>query len=191
MRYRRAVRTVLLLVTAVLAAACTTAVEGTPSAQPPAPLPARPREVRLDGVDPCSLLTRTQQTALGLDSEPQLVSTYVALFRGEVPTCTIRGPSPESRLLGISTVTTVGIERLREADIAASVQPTLVAAFPALVIKPTRYSDYCSVEVDVAPGQLLDVQSGGGSPKAPIPQDELCAHARQSAEAAMAALVTR
>jgi hypothetical protein len=190
-RYRRAVRTVLLLATAVLAAGCTAAVEGTPSAAPPAPLPVRPREVRLEGVDPCSLLTRTQQTALGLASEPQLIIADVALFRGTVPTCTIRGPSPESRLLAISTVTTVGVERWHDPDVAAQVRPTLVAGFPALVVKPARYNDYCSIEVDVAPGQLLDVQSGGGSPQAPIPQDALCAHAGRSAEAAMAALVLR
>jgi len=78
-RYRRAVRTVLMLLTAVLAAGCTTAVEGTPSAAPPAPLPARPREVRLDGVDPCSLLTPEQRTALGFKNKPSSSKPYVEL----------------------------------------------------------------------------------------------------------------
>ena len=68
LRYRRAVRAVLLLVTAVLAAGCTTAVPGTPSAAGPPPLPPRPREVRLDGVDPCSLLTSEQRADLGFQS---------------------------------------------------------------------------------------------------------------------------
>lgn len=180
-----------MLVTAVLAAGCTAAVEGTPSAAPPAPLPPRPHEVRLDGVDPCSLLTKAQQAALGLNSQPQLISTYVALFRGEVRTCTMRGPSPTNLLLGISAVTTVGIERWREEDVAVEAHTTLVADFPALVVKPTRHNDYCSVEVDVASGQLLDVQFGGGSAQAPVPQDELCLRAGRSAHAVMSELLIR
>ena len=80
-----------MLVTAVLTAGCTTAVEGTPSAQPPTPLPQRPQEVRLDGVDPCSLLTPEQRAELGLETAPRPSTSYVELFRGKVPTCTMLG----------------------------------------------------------------------------------------------------
>jgi hypothetical protein len=189
-RYRRAVRTVLLLVTAVLAAGCTTAVEGTPSAAPPAPLPARPREVRLDGVDPCSLLTPAQRAALGLQTAPRNSTSYVELFRGSVSSCTMLGFKPDAVGIGISTVTTAGIERWQDNDIAAEVQPTSVADFPAVVAVPTRYTTYCSVEVDVATGQLLDVQFSDGGRHPPIRQDELCRRAEQVAEAAMSTLLT-
>jgi len=191
LRYRRAVRAVLLLVTAVLAAGCTTAVPGAPSAAGPTPLPPRPREVRLDGVDPCSLLSRDERNALGLESDPVSHSSYVALFRGVVKTCTMHGPSPEGLLLGISSVTSVGVERWTETDVAAELQPTLVADFPAYIVKPARYTDYCSVEIDVAPGQLLDIQFGGGSAAAPITQNDLCTRAGRSAIAAMAKLTAR
>jgi hypothetical protein len=183
------VRLVLPLVACVLAAGCTTAVEGTPSAPTGVLLPPRPREVRLDGVDPCSLLTPEQRAELGLTSEPRASTSYVELFRGDVRTCTIRGRSPGSVLLGISVVTTVGIERWQEADVAAGTRPTSAAGFPALTASPQQLTDYCSVEVDVAEGQLLDVQFGAGGVRSPISQDELCRRAGQSAEAAMTTLL--
>src|ERR1700712_4790011 len=109
-------RVLMLAVAAALLTGCTTVVEGTPSAPSGVLLPPRPREVRLDGVDPCSLLTPEQRAGLGLTSEPRAISSHVDLFRGEVRTCTIRGPAPLSALLGISLITTVGIERWKEAD---------------------------------------------------------------------------
>jgi hypothetical protein len=177
-------------VACVLAAGCTAAVE-TPSAPTQTLPPPRPREVRLDGVDPCTLLSPEQRAGLGLTSEPHASTAYVELFRGDVPTCTMRGRSPASVLLGISTVTTVGIERWSEPDLASQTRPTFAAGFPALAATPPRLTDYCSVEVDVAAGQLLDVQFGGGSPQSPIPQQELCRRAGQSADAAMATLLSR
>ena len=184
-------RLLLPLVACVLAAGCTAAVETPPSTPTQVPAPPRPREVRLDGVDPCSLLTAEQRAGLGLTSEPRTSTAYVELFRGDVRTCTMRGRSPESVLLGISAVTTVGIERWQEADLAAQVRPTTAAGFPALAARPPQLTDYCSVEVDVAAGQLLDVQFGGGSPQSPIPQEELCRRAEQSADAAMVTLLSR
>jgi hypothetical protein len=196
LRYRRAVRLAPLLVTAVLAAACTavgctTTVAGTPSAQPGVQLPPRPREVRLDGVDPCTLLTAEQRAALGLTSQPRPSRPFVTLFRGDVPTCTMRGGSPENVLLVSGAVTTAGVERWHEPDISADVRPTTIADFPGLVATPRQFTDYCHVEVDVATGQLLDVQLGGGAADAVIPQAELCARARRAAEQMMATLLAR
>ena len=55
-----------------------------------------------------------------------------------------------------------------------------------MVAVPRQFTDYCSVDVDVAPGQLLDVQFGDGGYRPPIPQRDLCVRARQTAEAAVA-----
>ena len=184
-------RAVLLLVTAVLAAGCTTPVPGTPSAAGPVPLPPRPREVRLDGVDPCSLLIPDQRAKLGLETAPIRSTSYVALFRGNVPTCTMIGFQPDAIGLGISTVTTVGVERWQENDLAVQTRETSVAGFPAVVATPTRFSTYCSVEVDVASGQLLDVQFSDGGRKPPLSQNELCRRGEQAAEAAMTTLTAR
>jgi hypothetical protein len=143
----------------------------------------------LDGVDPCSLLTPQQRVTLGLQSEPTASRPYVALFRGDVPTCKISGSSPGSKILGIGTVTSVGVERWRENDVAAQLRPTIIEGFPALVTTPTQSRKYCGVEVDVAPGQLLDVQvlDGGAS----APQSELCTSAEQAATEIMKRLIAR
>ena len=184
-------RLLVLLIACLLAASCTRVVEGTPSAPSGVLLPPRPREVRLDGVDPCSLLTPEQRAGLGLTTEPHSSKPYVELFRGNVPTCTSRGPSPEDILLVAGAVTTAGVERWTESDVAAITRPTTVAGFPAIIAAPTRFDDYCNVEVDVAPGQLLDVQFGGGSPLAPIPQGELCVRANRTADQMMTTLLSR
>ena len=105
--------------------------------------------------------------------------------------CSISGSSPESVLLGITTVTTVGIERWQEEDVAVELRATTTRGFPALIAQPRQYDDYCSVEVDVAVGQLLDVQYGVGSLAAQVSQDELCRRAEQSAEQAVATLLQR
>jgi hypothetical protein len=191
LRYRRAVRAVLLLVTAVLAAGCTTAVPGTPSAAGPTPLPPRPREVRLDGVDPCSLLTAEQRAALGYRSTASSSRPYVELFGGEVPTCTMSSSSTDPTILGVGLVTTVGIERWQQGNLEAVSRPDHVAGFPAIVAVPSQSKTYCAVEVDVAAGQLLDIQFLDAGHQPPLRQEELCSRARRSAEAAIKTLLTR
>jgi uncharacterized protein DUF3558 len=126
-----------------------------------------------------------------LTSEPHASTAYVALFRGNVSSCTMSGPYPQSVLLGVSAVTTVGIERWHEHDLAVDVRPTTANGFPAVVAQPKQFTDYCSVEVDVAAGQLLDIQFGAGNPGAPIAQDELCQRAGQAADDVAATLLSR
>ena len=191
LRYRRAVRAVLLLVTAVLAVGCTTAVPGTPSAAGPTPLPPRPREVRLDGVDPCSVLTLEQRAALGYQSAASSSRPYVELFSGDVPTCTMSSSSADPTILGIGLVTTVGIERWQEGNVEAVVRPDHVAGFPAIFAVPNQSKTYCAVEVDVAAGQLLDIQFLDAGHQPPLRPEELCSRAKQSAEAAIKTLLTR
>jgi Protein of unknown function (DUF3558) len=198
-RYRRAVPlaplpaaaviVTVVLVTAALAAGCTTVVAGMPSAPPGVLLPPRPREVRLNGVDPCSLLTAEQRASLDLTSAPRLSSSRVELFNGDVPTCTVRRSGPSAIVLGIGTVTTVGIERWWDPALRADVRPTRVADFPAVVAIPSNSRAYCSVEVDVAPGQLLDVQVLDGGYSSPIPQATLCDRAEEYAWATMQTLL--
>jgi hypothetical protein len=67
----------------------------------------------------------------------------------------------------------------------------MVDEFPAVVAVPTRFTNYCSVEVDVAAGQLMDVQlsDAGGSP--PVPQDELCNRAEHAAAELINSLLAR
>ena len=181
----------LLAVAAVLMTGCTAVVEGSPSAPSGVLFPPRPREVRLDGVDPCSLLTAEQWESLGFDGSPTRTNPNVELFRGHVPTCTVTGFRPKPIAVGVGVVTTVGIERWQGNDLAVEVIPITVAGFPAVVATPTRSDMYCSTDVDVADGQLLDIQvlDGGGQPA--IAQDELCTRATRAAEQLLKALLER
>ena len=136
--------------------------------------PARPREVRLDGVDPCSLLTEEQRAELGLDGRPLLDVGPSRLYNGEVPLCVISGFEPRAIAVGLSLVTTAGIELLTSGELLVELRPMQVRGFPALLAVETRNTDSCSVIVDVAPGQLLDIQfrDGGRNPPIPQPFDE-------------------
>src|SRR4029079_4977407 len=103
----------------------------------------------------------------------------------------ITGLQDQPIALGVGAVTSVGIERWQQGDLAAEVRTTLAAGFPAVVAIPRRAADYCSVEVDVANGQLLDVQLSDGGGKPPIPQQELCVRAERAAETLMQFLLAR
>jgi hypothetical protein len=152
-------------------------------------LPARPREVRLDGVDPCELLTEEQRAELGLDGRPVFDSAPSDLYQGEVPACTISGSEPREVFVGVNLVTSAGIERFTTSrGLAAELRPVQVRGFPALVVVPTRYTTYCTVVVDVAPGQLVDAQFSDGGGQPPVPQPQLCQGAEALANAVMATL---
>jgi hypothetical protein len=184
----------------LLTSAC--AVQGsaspeTPSTSPAArpggavELPPRPREVRLDRVDPCSLLTEEQRAELGLDGRPVFSQAPVGLYGGaDVPLCTIGGFDPRAVTVGLSLVTSTGIERYTSGELAAELRPITVRGFPALVAVPTRFTEYCTVVVDVAPNQLIDVQFRDGGRRPPIPQPQLCEDAQTVAGEVMATLLS-
>ena len=84
------VRGALMIMVLLLLAGCTTvAGQAQPAAPaPPTPAgPARPRDVPIDGVDPCTLLTEEQREELGLDGRPLLDRSPSLLYPGEVFRC--------------------------------------------------------------------------------------------------------
>jgi hypothetical protein len=97
--------------------------------------------------------------------------------------------SGNATTLGIGLVTTSGIDLWTTGRLDADVSAADVHGFPAVVAVPRRFTEYCSVDVDVAQGQLVDLQFRDGGNRPQIPQPELCARARQVAEAVMASLV--
>jgi hypothetical protein len=182
---------VLLACVAVLLGGCS--VEGEPSLAEPTglALPPRPRDVPIDGVDPCSLLTAAQRAELGLDRPPVFDLGPSALYGGvDIPLCSIRGFEPRAIGVGVAVVAGTGIDLFVSGRLDAQLRPLDVQEFPALVAVPTRFTEYCSVVVDVAPGQLVDVQFRDGGREPPIPQDQLCQGAEAVARAAMATLLS-
>ena len=82
----------------------------------------------------------------------------------------MRGNSPGNVLLVERSSDDRRIERWQEDDSHADVRSTTIGGFPAVVATPTQFSDYCGVDVDVAAGQILDVQFGADTSQAPIPR---------------------
>ncbi|WP_425469178.1 DUF3558 domain-containing protein [Pseudonocardia hierapolitana] len=177
----------------VLLAGCTT-IGGTPApadpAQPTSAASTRPRDVRIDGIDPCSLLTDEQRAELGLDGRPVLDHGPSSLYPGgDVPVCVTRGFEPRAVSAGITLATTAGIDLYTAGSLEVDIQPTQVHGFPGVVAVPQRFTEWCSVIVDVAPGQLLDVQFADGGRTPPIPQTQLCEDAVVVADHAMSTLL--
>ena len=193
--YGRRVRRVVLVLMAVMAAAGCSGGSDEPAADPGAPpavvLPARPFEVRIDGVDPCSLLTEQQRTELGLDAKPRFSSTLSDLYGGEVPACTTSGFEPRAVVTRVSAVTTVGIELFASGNVDSTVTAMQVQGFPAVLAMPARFTRFCNVVVDVSPGQVLSIQFSDGGRLPPIPQDRLCQDAEVVANEVMQTLLRR
>jgi hypothetical protein len=165
-----------------------------PTTAPAAPttlsLPPRPRDVPIDDVDPCTLLTREQRAELRLDRPPQPRTEPSLLYPGDVSWCSIGGTAPAISIR-ISAVTTAGIEFWTSGQAAADIAPIEVAEFPALVARSQTLDDGCKVLLDVAPGQLLDVQSRSAGADPPIPEDQLCREAERAANLVMDTLLSQ
>ena len=179
-----------MLLIGALAAGCASPAPPapTPTPTPTSALPVRPREIRLDGVDPCTLLTPTQRRSLGLAGVPQ---PYASGPPTPGNACSITGFEPRAVAVSLTVATTVGITSITTPGaVSDSLMPVAVARFPAVVAQP-RNRDFCFVDVDIATGQLLDVSFRDGGGAVPIPQDELCRGAVDVAGEAMATLLTR
>jgi hypothetical protein len=183
------VRRLVVLLIGALAAGCASPVAPEPAPTPTASTsaaPTRPREIRLDGVDPCTLLSPAQRKSLGLDaaSEP-----YVAGRPTPGKACSITGFQPRAINVSLTAATTVGITVITAPGaVSDALTPTVLAGFPAVLARP-RNPDGCVMDIDVAQGQTLDIlfRDGGGS--VPIPQDQLCRDAAIVANEAMATLL--
>ena len=180
------------MVVGVLVAGCSGAGGAPPPPQPRAvEPPPRPRDVRIDGVDPCSLLTAEQRVGLGLDGRAVFDLGPSELYGDmDVPACVVSGSDPRAITVGVSIVTSAGIDLFSSGDLAAEVRPADAQGFPAVVAVPARSPDWCTVVVDVAPGQLLDIQFADGGRTPPIPQPQLCRDAQTVAEAVMVTLLS-
>lgn len=154
-------------------------------------LPPRPRDLRIDGVDPCSLLTDRQRAELGLDGQPAWSRQPSALFRGEESLCLYTGYTPRAVFVGVGTVTTADVGSLLDSQLEATLSNIDVQGFPAVRAIPRQFTKFCSVFIDVGPGQLIDVQFSDGGRKPPIMQDRLCADAELVATTVMGNLLRR
>jgi hypothetical protein len=141
----------------------------------------RPGEVRLDGVEPCGLLTPAQRTELSLDSPP---SPYVDPAFGDAKACTIRS-TVSGNVARLALVTVQGVDVWLDENAGVNATALTVSGYPALTIRTPGLDTVCNVEVDVAEGQFLDVMFRDGGNATAAQQDHLCLGAQRVAEAAV------
>lgn len=190
--------TALLTAAVVVLAGCTAAPDQSSikSTAPPVPtttavtpvkLPPRPRAIPLDGVDPCAVLTLDQRTSLSLDNPP---SPYVESSFGGAKACTIRSTT-SGNVARLALVLVSGADVWLSENAQVDYKISSIEGFAAITVRTPDMNDVCTVEVDVAEGQFLDVMFRDGGNSTAVQQDHLCLGAQRVAEAAMASLLQR
>src|SRR2546429_3710068 len=118
------------------------------------PVPARPREIRLNGKDPCALVPKTDWPAFHIERPGKFYPTDGV------------GPSPDCEydsavgLFSIVLVTTEGIhewDKGKRRTEPARVAP--VHGFPAISLLLPGEDRGCDIIVDVAEGQYLEASA--------------------------------
>jgi Protein of unknown function (DUF3558) len=193
----------LLIATVVasLSVGCTDSQAGTPRAEPSSQSRvteqslARPRSLDLNGADPCKLLTERQLAAFDVDGPTRPGTARGASVLAGSPGCTANSVAEQYGFL-IITSTSMGLQEfLSKVQANPSRKNITVDGWPAveeesLISVPERGSGECYVNVDVAEGQLLQVQFSqiAASPDKRLPIETLCAKAREVAAAALTTL---
>ena len=189
-------RITALLVVVVALAGCTAAPEQSSLTTPPPPptttsaqmdFPQRPREVKLDGLDPCAVLTPDQLMSLSLDNPP---SAYLESSFGNAKACTIRSTT-SGNVARLALVLVSGADVWLSENAQVEYTVSAIEGFAAITVRTPDLHDVCNVEIDVADGQFLDVMFRDGGNSTGVQQDHLCLGAQRVAEAAMASLLQK
>lgn len=156
------------------------------SATPRVQIPPRPKELKLDGIDPCTLLTEAQQDQLKIDRQPRSKprdSAHRVCFLDVIDT-------KPGHFFAVRAITNEGIEPWLSGDRNVDAWLVTIAGFPAAQFKTfaTTKAD-CSTSVDVAEGQQLAVQLTQDSSQQ-LNQDQMCQLSQQAAELATQTLQT-
>jgi hypothetical protein len=192
-----------------LVAGCTTSEAGVPTSGGPisestsggelpsesstpssAVIPAPPREISLDGLDPCTLFSDEQKVQLGADrARPDDGASAGTIYKG-MKNCTLdRVNSEPFFAIAVIAVTNVDINFWINEGSNADSKLISIAGYPAAEFhtKGVQDSD-CAVAVGVAKNQHLHVEFHPLSED--LKQDQICQRSEQAAEMAMQTLQT-
>lgn len=191
-------RLLVLLAALGVVAGCSTSVPGTPTPEvAPADaspgisglnLPPRPRELKLDGRDPCASLTPTQLAELNLKMRGPSLPTDPAGPTGSF--CTGNGFDSRAVSVAIAYLANRGIESAIKNPEAhpGDIKPSRIAEFPSiLTIRPEVNS--CVADIDVAPTQLIDIEYADLSNPPTLSPEQLCQGAAAIGEGVVATLL--
>jgi hypothetical protein len=201
---RAATLTIAVLASA-LVAGCTTSQAGTPrasvsepgsgtSSAGTSPTVARPKPLDLHEADTCRLLTDQRLTALSVDRAPSPGQALEGSLLAGSPGCSFLSLGRQYGFLIVAS-TQMGLAEFIERTGSRPSQRIEVKGYPAISEEgnrsaPERGNGACFVNVDVADGQLLQVQFSqiAASQDKRLPIETLCAKAAEVAEAAVTTL---
>lgn len=199
----------LVVALALAAAGCTTNAPGQPtsepgggspgssspqstessgSAEPSADVPPRPRDISLDGLDPCTLYTDAQRGQLNVDDVKSRESDSDSFNGMKECVLAVEAQEPFYDYTALA-VTTEGVETWLSGDRNVDAELISVQGFPAAKFKFRGVEDEgCDIAVGVGDTQYLWVQvvplSRG------FKQDQLCQMVSEATEMAMTTLQT-
>jgi hypothetical protein len=145
-------------------------------------------ELRLDNVDPCSLLTDAQRSQLGVAQGTSNGPVYSGPLQGPICVWPNLALSPDNGWTGGVVLNhgadyALGREPLRSVDGFAATTTGSTGTDPAF---------YCLILVDVAPGQALSAAYGNNAHDVPDMNHQLaCANAQKLATAMLTTLRTQ
>lgn len=149
----------------------------------------RPRDLSLDDMDPCKLISRWDLNALGVKAVPSPMSAVPGVNQ-DGSSCFYNPKAGGT--VSVSVVTNYGIDRWTGGSMGSSKATALprIQGYRTIqkiseVSMPIGPHDMCTLYVDVAGGQSLRAEAG------PNQEDDppSCDIARQYADAAMTTLV--
>jgi uncharacterized protein DUF3558 len=188
----------LVLLAGMALAGCTEKDPGQPvandqktpsgAAQKSVAVPPPPREIKLDGLDPCKLLTKPQLDQIKVNRQRNSVQTEEA-FKGSQICAMDGGDGQIFWDYEIWLVTTEGIQPWLSGKRNVDAKLVDVGGFPAADYKVLGTTTFdCSTSVGVATGQQLTVVFRPS--RQAFTQNEMCQKSEQAAGLAMQTLQT-
>jgi hypothetical protein len=144
--------------------------DAAPATEPPtSPLPPRPSELPLNGIDPCSALTAEQQRTLGLGTGRAGASSDGL----GSPACIWSKRTEPTGSYLVRLVTGRGADSALSSNEASI---TSIAGFAAVSTTDTSFpaESHCVLFVDIAAGQTLVLRYDHDSSETAMSRDEAC-----------------
>lgn len=155
-------------------------------------IPPRPRELKLDGVDPCALFTKAQLDELKMD-RARKTTNGSRQYKGMAECVLNMLQEPPYFTYTVTAATNEGIEAWLTGDRNVEAWLRSVADFPAATYwirgSNGRNAAACDTAVDVAQGQQLMVSSDNDSGRS-LTLEQLCQRAEAAAAMAVQTLQT-